>query len=249
MNSWGFFVQDNWRVRNNLTINAGLRYELQTPFVAHNNSYSTATLADLCGVSGIGADGGCNLFKPGTLTGQTPQLVNYSKGTPAFKTDRNNFAPSLGMTWRPSRDSGMLRKLFGPRRATRCSSRPTRWPTSALDMGLVRRSARQQPRRGARTRSATRRRAGRTRSTTTASGCRCCSGRRARLGPGGVPERADLSADRRAAPTRSTSSTRTSRRRTRRRGPAASAARSRATSASRRATSAPATCRGGARST
>jgi outer membrane receptor protein involved in Fe transport len=29
----GFFMQDNWRIKNNLTINAGLRYELQTPFV------------------------------------------------------------------------------------------------------------------------------------------------------------------------------------------------------------------------
>ena len=30
MRQWGFYAQDNWRVRNNLTINAGLRYELQT---------------------------------------------------------------------------------------------------------------------------------------------------------------------------------------------------------------------------
>ncbi|HET7698380.1 MAG TPA: carboxypeptidase-like regulatory domain-containing protein [Vicinamibacterales bacterium] len=113
MNSLGFFAQDNWRLRNNLTINAGLRYELQTPFVAHNNSYSTATLADLCGVSGVAADGGCNLFKAGTLTGRQPQLVNYAKGTKAFNTDLNNLAPSLGITWRPARESGFLRTLFG----------------------------------------------------------------------------------------------------------------------------------------
>jgi carboxypeptidase family protein/TonB-dependent receptor-like protein len=109
----GFYVQDNWRVRNNLTVNAGLRYELQDPFVAENNSYSTATLADVCGISGIGADGQCNLFTPGTLTGRQPFYVNYTMGTPAFKTDRNNFAPSLGLTWRPSFDSGMLRTLMG----------------------------------------------------------------------------------------------------------------------------------------
>jgi len=113
MNSLGFFMQDNWRIKNNLTINAGLRYELQTPFVAHNNSYSTATLADLCGVSGLNASGECNLFSPGTLTGTTPQLVNYTKDTPAFNTDFNNIAPSLGLTWRPSLDSGKLRTLFG----------------------------------------------------------------------------------------------------------------------------------------
>ena len=114
MNSIGMFMQDNWRVRNNLTFNAGLRWEVQTPFVAHNNSYSTATLADLCGISGVNANGECNLFSPGTLTGRTPQLVNYTKDTPAFNTDWNNLAPSVGMTWRPSRESGMLRTLFGP---------------------------------------------------------------------------------------------------------------------------------------
>jgi hypothetical protein len=113
MRQWGFYAQDNWRVRNNLTINAGLRYELQQPFVSLNNSYSTATLADICGISGIGADGQCNLFKPATLTGQKPKYINYSKGTEAFKTDRNNFAPSLGMTWRPSFSQGVLRKLMG----------------------------------------------------------------------------------------------------------------------------------------
>ena len=96
INQWGFFAQDNWRVRNNLTVNAGLRYELALPFESVNNSYSTATFADVCGISGVGSNGQCNLFMPGTLTGKHPTYVNYSKGTPAFNTDRNNFAPSLG---------------------------------------------------------------------------------------------------------------------------------------------------------
>jgi hypothetical protein len=66
MRQWGFYAQDNWRARNNLTVNVGLRYELQQPFVSKNNSYSTATLADICGISGIGSDGQCNLFEPAT---------------------------------------------------------------------------------------------------------------------------------------------------------------------------------------
>jgi hypothetical protein len=113
MRQWGFYAQDNWRLRNDLTINAGLRYELQQPFVSTNNSYSTATFADVCGISGVGSDGQCNLFKPGTLTGKPSSYINYSKGTPAFKTDRNNFAPSLGMTWRPSASNGLMGKLIG----------------------------------------------------------------------------------------------------------------------------------------
>ena len=31
MREEGFFVQDSWRVRSNLTINAGLRYDVQLP--------------------------------------------------------------------------------------------------------------------------------------------------------------------------------------------------------------------------
>ena len=56
MSTWGFFGQDSWRLTNNLTVNAGARYELQTPFRAENDSYSTTTFADLCGVSGVAAD-------------------------------------------------------------------------------------------------------------------------------------------------------------------------------------------------
>ena len=113
IHQWGFFAQDNWRVKNNLTINAGVRYELAQPFRSKNNSYSTATLADVCGVSGIGADGQCNLFMPGTLTGKSPVLVNLSKGAEAFHSDTNNIAPSLGLTWRPSFSQGLMRRLLG----------------------------------------------------------------------------------------------------------------------------------------
>ena len=35
--TWGFFVQDDWRVNNKLTLNLGLRYELETPLVERND--------------------------------------------------------------------------------------------------------------------------------------------------------------------------------------------------------------------
>ena len=41
---WGTFVQDSWRWRANLTVNAGLRYDVQMPFYSLNDSYSMATL-------------------------------------------------------------------------------------------------------------------------------------------------------------------------------------------------------------
>ena len=93
MRELGFFVQDNWRWKPNVTINAGLRYELQRPFYALNNSYATATMADVCGVSGIGPDGVCNVFQHGNLRGQKPTFKAFPEGTYAYKTDWNNFAP------------------------------------------------------------------------------------------------------------------------------------------------------------
>ena len=113
IHQWGFFAQDNWRVRNNLTINAGVRYELAQPFKSKNNSYSTATLADICGISGMDSNGQCNLFKPNVLAGKAPSLVNLAKGVEAFHTDTDNIAPSLGMTWRPSYSKGFLGRLLG----------------------------------------------------------------------------------------------------------------------------------------
>jgi hypothetical protein len=117
----GFFAQDSWRPRSNLTLNAGLRYEVQLPFYSVNDSYSTATVADAFGVSGLaaGCDPShvtpetCNLFKPGTLEGQPPQFVGLSKGTRAYNIDWNNVSPSVGFNWTPSAQSGVLGALMG----------------------------------------------------------------------------------------------------------------------------------------
>jgi hypothetical protein len=114
MREAGLFLQDAWRARPNLTVNAGLRYELQYPFYPLNNSYSTATMADVCGVSGLNAQGRCNLFQPGTLGGKHPQFVNFGKGQPAYNSDMNNIAPSIGAAWTPGRRSGLLGALMGP---------------------------------------------------------------------------------------------------------------------------------------
>lgn len=104
----GFFVQDSWRVRQNLTVNYGLRWEVQRPFTVDNSSYTTATLDDVWGVSGPG-----NFFKPGTTTGRATQFVQMQKGTPAYNTDYKNFAPSLGFAWRITGADGWLKRIVG----------------------------------------------------------------------------------------------------------------------------------------
>ena len=113
IHDYGFYVADTWRWKPNFTVNMGLRYELQTPFRPLNNSYSTATLADVCGVSGIGADGVCNLFQPNVQTGQKPVFIQYDEGVNAYDTDRNNFAPNLGFAWSLGGNNGLLGSVFG----------------------------------------------------------------------------------------------------------------------------------------
>jgi hypothetical protein len=105
---FGFFAQDSWRLTPNLTVNYGLRWEVQRPFTVDNSSYTTATIDDIWGVSGPG-----NLFKPGTLAGRPTQFIQTKDGTGAYNTDYKNFAPSLGIAWRIESKYGWLKKIAG----------------------------------------------------------------------------------------------------------------------------------------
>jgi hypothetical protein len=113
LDDWGFFISDTWRWTPNLTLNLGLRYELQMPFTSQNNSYSTSTYADVCGVSGVAPQGGCNLFQPGVMVDKLPEFQEFRKGSRAYNVDYNNFAPNLGINWVPSPKAGFFRTLLG----------------------------------------------------------------------------------------------------------------------------------------
>jgi hypothetical protein len=104
----GVYFQDSWRVRPNVTLNLGLRWEVQYPFAALNNKYAKTSFAEIYGVSGLG-----NLFKPGTLTGKETQFVPLPPGERSHNPDYSNFSPSVGVAWSPKADSGILRALFG----------------------------------------------------------------------------------------------------------------------------------------
>ena len=83
---WQAYVQDDWKIRPTLTINAGLRYELPLPFYETSNHYADVIL------------------EPGPLYGQ---LLNASdaaqNGYRRSFVDPNfhNFAPRLGFAWQP----------------------------------------------------------------------------------------------------------------------------------------------------
>jgi hypothetical protein len=109
--SYGLFVQDNWKINPNFSINYGVRWQPQTGFVAKTfGNYTRLESYDqVYGVSGLG-----NIFKPGTLTGTAPRVVPVPVGESVYPTDWNNFAPTVGVVWSPNfGEKGLMRSIFG----------------------------------------------------------------------------------------------------------------------------------------
>ncbi len=83
-----FYVQDDFRATKNLTLNLGLRYELSPGYTEQDNLLLT--------------------FIPGARSTLSPTLPTglVHSGDPGvprtlFPTDKNNFAPRVGLAWDP----------------------------------------------------------------------------------------------------------------------------------------------------
>lgn len=106
---WAVFGQDQWRFRSNITINAGLRYELQGPYYAKNNAYTVPLSFDNI----YGCSGPNHFFSPGGCTNPITQFQRLPPGSKAYNTDKNNFAPNFGIAYSPDFKSGIFHRLFG----------------------------------------------------------------------------------------------------------------------------------------
>jgi trimeric autotransporter adhesin len=87
--SWSFnaFFQDDWRVRNNFTLNAGVRYEFQSPYSeASNRLINLDVNGDFTAAVPVQAGG------TGPYTGAYPLTI--------VESDVNNISPRLGLAWR-----------------------------------------------------------------------------------------------------------------------------------------------------
>ncbi|HEX7314847.1 MAG TPA: TonB-dependent receptor [Pyrinomonadaceae bacterium] len=101
--NYGFYISDQWRLSDKLTVNLGLRYELYTPL---NN----ANLVSL---------------EPVIQSGQTPlqailnpngeyRLIGTNAGNPGdfFKMDKDNFGPNISVAYTPNFRSRFLGGIF-----------------------------------------------------------------------------------------------------------------------------------------
>ncbi|HLZ42935.1 MAG TPA: TonB-dependent receptor [Candidatus Sulfotelmatobacter sp.] len=92
-NIWGFFAQDDYKLRKNLTLNLGLRWSYFGPLYSKENNMFVA-------VPGSGSS---------YLTG-----LNLRKGN-SWNAQKNNFSPEIGFAWSPTRfhDKLVVRGGYG----------------------------------------------------------------------------------------------------------------------------------------
>jgi len=107
-NEWAFYGQDSWKVRPNLTLNFGLRWEFEPSAVNDNLVYTRTGFDGIYGVSGVG-----NLFAPGVFQGQPTQFRLLAEGEKGYPTRHKDFAPSFGFAYSPDFKSGFLKRLVG----------------------------------------------------------------------------------------------------------------------------------------
>ncbi|MCU1308295.1 MAG: Oar protein, partial [Acidobacteriaceae bacterium] len=96
----GLFAQDSWRVRPNLTLNYGLRWDVSRPWSEKNGQLETL-------VPGLQS-----VRFPGSPKGW---VFPGDPGIPSTlaPTRYNNFAPRIGLAYSPSSENGLLKMLTG----------------------------------------------------------------------------------------------------------------------------------------
>jgi hypothetical protein len=97
--SWDLFVQDDWRVRDTITVNAGLRYEYFSPLSEANNHLETLDAATGFTAAAPVAAGGTSPY-----SGLLPDTI--------VRPFRAGFAPRVGVAWRPKQGT-VVRTGYG----------------------------------------------------------------------------------------------------------------------------------------
>jgi len=99
-NSYDFYTMDDWRARGNLTLELGLRYEYIGPYQeAHNRIVNIDPAPDFTAAAPVfpNTNGQYTGFYPASLV----------------DPDRNNFAPRIGVAWKPFGNKTVIRGGYG----------------------------------------------------------------------------------------------------------------------------------------
>jgi hypothetical protein len=102
----GFYVQDSWRVRPDLTFNYGLRWDMIGDQHDVKNGYTGPSVTDLFGSSGY-----LNIFQPGANSGNPNPL--YTTEGHKYHANLVLPQPQIGFAWNPNQSDTWLGRLFG----------------------------------------------------------------------------------------------------------------------------------------
>jgi hypothetical protein len=104
---YGGYGQDAWRIRENLTLSYGLRYEINTPFNDATNQLGNFDRNYPGGRLVVQGQEGLSLVNPlwRAAVGNTPFVTNDQVGLPDTLryTDKTNIQPRLGVAWTPGK--------------------------------------------------------------------------------------------------------------------------------------------------
>jgi hypothetical protein len=107
--SSGFYFQDDWKISPRLTLNLGLRYELNLPPIEKVNKIASFDPK----TNTIKVAGGQEAFI-NPANNQLELRPRADVGRRLWETDTNNFAPRIGLAWRPfGGTSTVIRAGFG----------------------------------------------------------------------------------------------------------------------------------------
>ncbi len=119
-NEWGAFFKDDWKIRPELTLNLGLRYDFYgVPWEKSGlQAFPVGGNKGLFGISGTDLSA---LWNPYATGGSLTKLEFTGKNSPNPKTkwynnDWNNFSPAVGLSWSLpwwGKDKTILRAGYG----------------------------------------------------------------------------------------------------------------------------------------
>ncbi len=106
--AWGLFFEDAWRVKSDLTVNLGLRWDFTGDDHDKTGAYHSADPVGIWGPSGVN-----NIFKPGVLTSDPAGLnPTYVGRVHVYKPWNVSPQPSIGLAWNPTYSDGLMGKMF-----------------------------------------------------------------------------------------------------------------------------------------